>query len=48
LIGAVMSSIEEIRGILDGAEWFTLTGKLKEFVINYKQKLTIANGGFQF
>ncbi|RJQ39356.1 MAG: hypothetical protein C4545_10540 [Anaerolineaceae bacterium] len=48
LIGAIMTSVEEIRGILDSAEWFSLTGKLKEFVINYKQKLTVANGGFQF
>ncbi|NMC29392.1 MAG: hypothetical protein GYA45_04905 [Pelolinea sp.] len=48
LIGAVMASVDEIRTILDGADWFTLVGKLKDYVINYKQKLTIANGGFQF
>jgi len=48
LIGAVMASLQEIREVLDGAEWFTLSAKLKEFVINYKQKTTVANGGFQF
>ncbi|HOJ01448.1 MAG TPA: hypothetical protein PLL88_07500 [Anaerolineaceae bacterium] len=48
LVGAVMTSVEEIRTVLDSAEWFTLTGKLKEYVINFKQKITVANGGFQF
>ena len=48
LIGAVMASLQEIREVLDGSEWFTLSAKLKEFVINYKQKITVANGGFQF
>ena len=48
LIGAVMASVNEIRETLDSAEWFSLVGKLNDYVINYKQKLTVANGGFQF
>ncbi len=48
LIGAVMASLDEIRSVLDSTDWLTLTSELKKYVINYKQKLTIASGGFQF
>ena len=48
LVGAVMPTVEEIKGILETEEWFSLSRKLNDFVYNYKQKITEANGGFQF
>ncbi|NMC46814.1 MAG: hypothetical protein GYA52_08265 [Chloroflexi bacterium] len=48
LIGAIMPSVDEIREVLDGADWYSLINKLKDFVVNYKQKIAVANGGFQF
>jgi hypothetical protein len=48
LIGAIMPSMDEMREVLDSADWFSLINKLSDFVVNYKQKITVANGGFQF
>ena len=48
LIGAIMTSVDGIREILDSPEWFSLINKLEDYVVNYKQKLAVASGSFQF
>lgn len=48
MVGAVGSSIEEVKSVLDSTEWLTLSDQLQEYVRNYNEKVVNSTGGFQF
>ena len=47
LTGGITESVDEMRVILDSAEWEELKGKLLEFVTNFEYKVVPASGRFQ-
>jgi len=48
LVGATLSNAEGIKRIIQSEQWDVLVNKLKEYVLDYKEKIVIANGNFQF
>ena len=48
LVGAVLPSFQDVKTTIDSGEWTILVNKLLDFVVNYKEKIVIASGGFQF
>jgi hypothetical protein len=48
LVGAVVSSDNHARQILNSAEWKSLNNQLQDFVRNYSVKIVESRTGFQF
>jgi len=47
MVGAIISSLNRARQLINGQEWTDLNLKLMEFVHNYDQKIIPAKSGFQ-
>jgi hypothetical protein len=48
LVGATLPSVEGIKKIINSQPWGLLVEKLLQFVSDYKEKIVLANGSFQF
>jgi hypothetical protein len=48
LVGVTLPSAQEIRKVQQSDEWQALFNQLSEHVVNFKQKIVKAEGGFQF
>lgn len=48
LVGATLPTIKEIREIIDSNPWIDLVEKLLNYVSEYREKIVIESGGFQF
>jgi hypothetical protein len=48
LVGATLPSVEGIKNIINSQPWGLLVEKLLQFVSDYKEKIVLANGSFQF
>ena len=48
LVGVTLPSAQEIRKVQQSDDWQALFNQLSEHVVNFKQKIVKAEGGFQF
>ncbi len=48
MVGASLPELPQMERTLDSPQWETLYNQLQDFVINYSQKVVVAQGGFQF
>jgi len=48
LVGATLPNVEGIKKIINSKQWGLLVEKLLQYVSDYKEKIVIANGSFQF
>ncbi len=48
LVGATLPNIEAIKKIIHSEAWALLVEKLIQYVSDYKEKIVMANGNFQF
>lgn len=47
MVAAQMESLDVMEDLLRSAEWSGLTGRLLDYVTNFKQKIVAARSGFQ-
>jgi hypothetical protein len=45
--GGLAPDVATIQNIVGGTDWQELRGKLEEYVTDYRQKVILAEGGFQ-
>jgi len=48
LVGATLPTAAAIRTIIESEPWSVLVDKLLAYVTDYKEKIVIESGGFQF
>ena len=48
LVGATLSKVESIKKIIESDKWGILVDRLKEYVSDYREKIVLSNGSFQF
>jgi len=48
LVGATLPSVESIKTIINSKPWGLLVEKLLHYVSDYREKIVLANGSFQF
>jgi len=48
LVGATLSNLEEIKKIIHSDPWGQLVTKLLDYVTDYREKIVMSNGSFQF
>ena len=48
LVGATFPKVESIKQIIESEKWGLLVEKLLAYVTDYREKIVLANGSFQF
>jgi len=48
LVGATMENVSGIKKIIQSEAWGLLIEKLMQYVVDFNEKIVLANGNFQF